>query len=54
MIYTVHERIDGDVKTTTVHGRIETLELFRQQLAGYNRYADVYVGENVLIVKERV
>lgn len=54
MIYTTHEQTDGNVKTTTIHGRIETLALFCQQFTIYNRYADVYLGENVLIVRERV
>ena len=54
MIYTLHERVDGDVKTTTVHGREDALNLFAQQLLGYNRWLDVYLGENILIVRERV
>ena len=54
MVYTTHERIDGDVKTTIIHGTLDTLELFRKQLTVYNRYADVYLGENILIVRERV
>lgn len=53
MVYTTHTRIVGDVRTTTVHGRQETLELYRQQLAVYNRYADVYLGDCILIVRER-
>ena len=54
MIYTLHERVDGDVKTTTVHGRDATLSLFAQQLLGYNRWLDVYLGDQILIVRERV
>ena len=54
MIYTLHCRTDGDVQTTTIHGRMDTLELFKQQFAIYNRYADVYLGECILIVRERV
>lgn len=53
MIYTTHERIDSGVKTTTIHGRMETLALFCQQFTIYNRYAEVYLGECVLIIKER-
>ena len=53
MIYTLHEKVEGGVKTTTIHGREDTLTLFAQQLMGYNRYADVYLGENILIVRER-
>lgn len=53
MIYTLHDAVVGDVKTTTIHGRLETLGLFAQQFKVYNRYADVYLGENVLIIRER-
>jgi len=53
MIYTTHERVDGDVKTTTIHGRMDTLAMFCQQFTIYNRYAEVYLGECVLIIKER-
>lgn len=54
MIYTTHEKVVGDVKTATIHGREDTLLLFAQHLLGYNRYADVYLGESVLIVRERI
>ena len=51
MTHDLHtRRIDGNIKTTTIHGRMETLALFCQQFTIYNRYADVYLGENVLIV----
>ena len=53
MIYTLHEKVVGGVKTTTIHGRPETLMLFAQQLMGYNRYADVYLGDDALIIRER-
>lgn len=54
MIYTYHERIDGDVKTTTIHGTTEQLVVTGELLRQYYRYADIYVGEDCIIVRERV
>ena len=54
MIYTKHERIDGNVKTTTIHGTTEQLVVTGELLRQYYRYADVYVGEDCIVVRERV
>lgn len=54
MIYTIHGRIDGEVKTTTIHSRPEKIQEVGHLLKQTHRHADIYIGEDCIVVKERV
>lgn len=54
MIYTIHDRIDGTVKTTTIHGTTAKIQEVGHLLKLTHRYADIYIGEDCIIVRERV
>jgi hypothetical protein len=53
MIYTYHEKVENGVKTVTIHGRPETLAMAAQHLAINFRYAELYIGEDCIILRER-
>ena len=53
MIYTYHEKVKDGLRTVTIHGRSDTLGGLAAHLAINFRYAELYIGEDCIILRER-